>query len=83
MIKDGLFERFDMNTVWGMHNWPGMDVGKIGVIMAPVWRQRIFEIYIAGSGGHAAIPDLTIDPIPCGQRSCNPCNQLYRVVLLH
>ena len=31
MIKDGLFERSDMNTVWGMHNWPGMDVGKIGV----------------------------------------------------
>ena len=42
MIKDGLFERFDMNTVWGMHNWPGMDVGKIGVHNGAVWRQRIF-----------------------------------------
>ena len=31
MIKDGLFDQFDMKTVWGMHNWPGMDVGKIGV----------------------------------------------------
>ena len=67
MIKDGLFERFDMNTVWGMHNWPGMDVGKIGVHNgACMAAADFFEIYITGSGGHAAIPDLTIDPIPCG-----------------
>ena len=67
MIKDGLFERFDMSTVWGMHNWPGMDVGKIGVHNgACMAAADFFEIYITGSGGHAAIPDLTIDPIPCG-----------------
>jgi hippurate hydrolase len=67
MIKDGLFDKFDMSTVWGMHNWPGMDVGKIGVHDgACMAAADFFEIHITGSGGHAAIPDLAIDPIPCG-----------------
>jgi hippurate hydrolase len=67
MIKDGLFDQFDMKTVWGMHNWPGMDVGKIGVHSgACMAAADFFEMRIAGSGGHAAIPDLAIDPIPCG-----------------
>ncbi len=67
MIKDGLFDQFDMKTVWGMHNWPGMDVGKIGVHDgACMAAADFFEIHIKGSGGHAAIPDLAIDPIPCG-----------------
>ena len=67
MIKDGLFDQFDMKTVWGMHNWPGMDLGKIGVHDgACMAAADFFEIHITGSGGHAAIPDLAIDPIPCG-----------------
>ena len=67
MIKDGLFDKFNMKTVWGMHNWPGMDVGKIGVHDgACMAAADFFEIHIIGSGGHAAIPNLTIDPIPCG-----------------
>ena len=67
MIKDGLFEQFDMSTVWGMHNWPGMDVGKIGVHNGPCMAAAdFFEIHITGSGGHAAMPDLAVDPIPCG-----------------
>ena len=67
MIKDGLFDQFDMKTVWGMHNWPGMDVGKIGVHSgACMAAADFFEMRITGSGGHAAIPDLAIDPIPCG-----------------
>ena len=67
MIKDGLFDQFDMKTVWGMHNWPGMDVGKIGVHSgACMAAADMFEIRITGSGGHAAIPNLAIDPIPCG-----------------
>ncbi|MDC1383287.1 M20 family metallopeptidase [Candidatus Puniceispirillum sp.] len=67
MIKDGLFDQFNMSTVWGMHNWPGMDVGKIGVHNgACMAAADFFEIHITGSGGHAAMPDLAIDPIPCG-----------------
>ncbi len=67
MIKDGLFDKFDMQTVWGMHNWPGMDAGKVGVHNgACMAAADMFEIHLTGLGGHAAIPDLTIDPIPCG-----------------
>ena len=67
MIKDGLFDRFDMQTVWGMHNWPGMDAGKVGVHDgACMAAADMFEIHLTGVGGHAAIPDLNIDPIPCG-----------------
>ena len=67
MIKDGLFDQFDMQTVWGMHNWPGMETGKAGVHYgACMAAADMFEIHLTGVGGHAAIPDLTVDPIPCG-----------------
>jgi len=64
MIEDGLFARFDMAEIYGMHNWPGMPVGTFGVraggIMAATDR---FYIEIEGKGGHAARPQQTIDPI--------------------
>ena len=67
MIKDGLFDQFAMQTVWGMHNWPGMEVGKAGVHDgACMAAADMFEIHLTGVGGHAAVPDLTVDPIPCG-----------------
>ena len=67
MIKDGLFETFDMETVWGMHNWPGMDAGQFGVHSgACMAAADMFDMQIIGAGGHAAIPNLAIDPIPCG-----------------
>jgi len=67
MIEDGLFEQFHMDTVWGMHNWPGMDVGKVGVHYgACMAAADLFEIHLAGRGGHAAMPEMTIDPVPCG-----------------
>ena len=36
MIQDGLFEKFDVETVWGMHNWPGMPVGEFAVKAGPM-----------------------------------------------
>ena len=67
MIKDGLFEQFQMRTVWGMHNWPGMDVGKVGVHHgACMAAADMFEIQLTGVGGHAAMPHMGVDPIPCG-----------------
>ncbi len=67
MIKDGLFDKFQMNSVWGMHNWPGLDFGKVGVHQgACMAAADLFEIHLTGIGGHAAMPDMTIDPIPCG-----------------
>ena len=67
MIEDGLFREFDMQTVWGMHNMPHMDMGLAGVhdgvCMANADQ---FDMTITGRGGHAAQPHLCIDPIPCG-----------------
>lgn len=66
MIEDGLFREFDMQTVWGMHNMPQMDMGEAGVhdgvCMANADQ---FDMTITGRGGHAAQPHLCIDPIPC------------------
>jgi hippurate hydrolase len=64
MIKDGLFEKFPMGAVYGMHNWPGMQVGKFAVSAGPVMASsNEFKIVIHGKGGHAALPHDGIDPV--------------------
>jgi hippurate hydrolase len=64
MIEDGLFERFPMKSVWGLHNWPGLPLGTAvahsGTAMAG---NDIFTLIITGVGGHAAMPHQTYDPI--------------------
>ena len=65
MIKDGLFEQFPMEAVFGMHNWPGMEVGKFAVSSGPVMASsNEFRITIHGKGSHAALPHNGIDPVP-------------------
>ena len=65
MIKDGLFEQFPMEAVFGIHNWPGMDVGKFAVSPGPVMASsNEFKIVITGKGGHAAMPHMGTDPVP-------------------
>jgi amidohydrolase len=65
MIKDGLFERFPMEAVFGMHNWPGTQVGKFSVSAGPVMASsNEFKITIHGKGSHAALPHNGIDPVP-------------------
>ena len=65
MIKDGLFEQFPMEAVFGMHNWPGMEVGKFAVSAGPVMASsNEFRIVIHGKGSHAALPHNGIDPVP-------------------
>ncbi len=65
MIKDGLFERYPMEAVFGMHNWPGMAVGQFAVSPGPVMASTSeFKITIRGKGGHAAMPHTGIDPVP-------------------
>ena len=65
MMKDGLFEKFPMEAVFGAHNWPGMAVGqfalKSGGGMAS---SNEFRIVIRGKGSHAALPHNGIDPVP-------------------
>ncbi len=61
MIEDGLFERFDCQTVYAMHNWPSMPPGTIGINNGPMMAAADrFEVHISGRGGHGAHPYLTI-----------------------
>jgi hippurate hydrolase len=65
MIKDGLFEQFPMEAVFGMHNWPGSAVGKFAVSAGPVMASsNEFRIVVRGKGGHAAMPHFGLDPVP-------------------
>ena len=64
MIDDGLFERFPVDSVYAMHNWPSLPPGTIGINPGPMMAaaDRI-EITINGRGGHGAHPYMTIDPV--------------------
>jgi hippurate hydrolase len=65
MIRDGLFERFPMQAIFGMHNWPGLAAGKFAVRAGPMMASsNEFRIRVAGKGAHAALPHLGIDPVP-------------------
>ncbi|HYP82124.1 M20 aminoacylase family protein, partial [Variovorax sp.] len=67
MIKEGLFDRFPMDAVFGMHNWPGMKAGQFAVSPGPVMASsNQFHVTIRGKGGHAALPHTSIDPVPIG-----------------
>ena len=65
MIKEGLFKQFPMDAVFGMHNWPGMELGQFAVSAGPVMASsNEFKITIRGKGGHAAMPHNALDPVP-------------------
>lgn len=65
MIRDGLFERFPMEAIFGMHNWPGMQVGQFAIKNGPCFASsNEFRIVIRGKGAHAAMPHLGTDPVP-------------------
>lgn len=64
MMEDGLFERFPVEAVFGMHNWPGLPAGEFGVCAGPIMASCAeFQIHIEGKGTHAAMPHLGVDPI--------------------
>lgn len=67
MIADGLFERFLVDMVFGMHNIPGLERGKFyfkaGQLMSAVDN---WEITLTGKGSHGSMPEISIDPIVCG-----------------
>ncbi len=65
MIKDGLFEKFPVQAMFGMHNWPGMKAGQFAVCDGPMMASsNEFHIKIIGKGSHAALPHNGIDPVP-------------------
>jgi hippurate hydrolase len=65
MIRDGLFDRFPMEAVFGLHNWPGFAAGQFAASPGPVMASsNEFKITLRGKGGHAALPHTTLDPVP-------------------
>ena len=64
MIDDGLFRDFKIDEVYALHNWPELPLGHFGVNSGPMMAAvDEFDIIIKGKGGHAAIPQLAIDPV--------------------
>jgi len=86
MIEDGLFERFPVDAVFGLHNWPGIPVGQMAVMPGPVMAGTCaFEISVRGHGCHAAMPHQGVDSIVTGaqlvqalqtvvSRTLHPCD---------
>lgn len=63
MIEEGLFKEFPCDFVFGIHNWPGLELGKIATRVGPLLAAcDEFDITIKGLGGHAAMPHQTVDP---------------------
>ena len=64
MMNDGLFGKFPVDAVFGMHNWPGLAVGQFALSPGPVMASsNEFKITIRGKGSHAAMPHLGLDPV--------------------
>ena len=64
MIDDGLFERFPMSAIFGMHNWPGLAQGHFAVHAGPAMASADrYDITVMGHGAHAAMPHLGRDPV--------------------
>jgi hippurate hydrolase len=72
MVEDGLMERFGIGEVYGMHNYPGMPVGRFGIRSGPTMAAADFvTIDIEGVGGHAARPHVAIDAVLVGAQIIN------------
>jgi hippurate hydrolase len=64
MIEEGLFDKFPVEAVYGMHNMPGISIGSFGTRTGSILSAMdLFEIRINGVGTHAATPELGVDPI--------------------
>ncbi|MCL6654890.1 amidohydrolase [Agrobacterium rubi] len=64
MIADGLFERFPCDEIYALHNAPHHPKGTVAISRGPAMAGAdFFDIRIKGKGGHAALPDTTIDPV--------------------
>lgn len=78
MVEEGLFERFPMEAVYGLHNWPGLPVGEAAVHDGPVMAAfDIFSLTLTGKGCHAAMPHLGTDTLLA---TCQMITQLQALI---
>jgi amidohydrolase len=69
MVEEGLLARFPVENVFALHNWPGVEVGKLAVRVGPQMAARDnFSIHVRGTGSHAAMPHLGDDPVIAAAR---------------
>ena len=69
MVEEGLFDRFPVDAVFGLHNWPGLPIGEFAVANGPAMAAfDVFEIAVNGRGTHAAMPHVGVDPIVAGSQ---------------
>jgi len=62
MVDDGMMERWDVQEVYGMHNWPGEEVGSFAIRPGAFFASTdVFEIEVEGKGGHGAMPHTVVD----------------------
>jgi amidohydrolase len=72
MVDDGLMDRFKINEVYGMHNYPGMPVGEFSIRLGPIMAAADYiQIDIEGKGAHAARPHFGIDSVLVGAQIIN------------
>lgn len=65
MVQEGLFDTCAIDTIYALHNWPGLALGQVAVSQGPVMASsNEFRIVVSGKGAHAAMPHLAKDPIP-------------------
>jgi hippurate hydrolase len=77
MIDDGLFERWPVEAVYGLHNLPGLPAGRIAVSPGPCMAAADkLDILVRGKGGHAAAPDLGRDPVLAGAAAIQALQQI-------
>lgn len=77
MVKDGLMERFEIEQVYGMHNWPGLPVGKFAIRPGPILAATdVVEIRVEGHGGHASRPQDCIDSLLAGAQLVTALQQI-------
>jgi len=78
MIRDGLLDRFGIQEVFGMHNYPGMPVGQFALRSGPMMASTdTIAVNLEGVGGHAAFPQLAVDTVLVGAQIVN---QLQSIV---
>ena len=64
MVEEGLFSRYPVQSIYGMHNWPGHAAGTIAVRRGPMMAAYdVFELTVTGRGCHAAMPQQGVDPV--------------------
>ncbi len=77
MLEDGLFERFPCDTVFGMHNHPGLPAGEFGIRPGPMMAGgAFFDVTISGRGSHGARPEGGIDPVAVAAHIITACQTI-------